>query len=198
MDDELKRLEQDAAKLGELAAEQEEATAAASRAEAELIKQIVELVKPALRALSSRVKVRERTWWPDSVSTATEEDFASWRGFRVSGDGPERDHPGANQGEIEGVDTFIKADGSLCRLRYSGDWTRWQGRAEEWTASEATITPLDLAREVGAEDIVKVLSEAVQRQLSSGGREKATARSRERAAVLGALSTMLERKLEDA
>ncbi|MBP7675762.1 MAG: hypothetical protein KBB14_05520, partial [Thermoanaerobaculia bacterium] len=88
-------------------------------AEEDLLGQLVEAVRPALRALSSRLLASERTFWPDNISTATEKSYHEERGVRLAGSGPERDHPRANRGTIEGFDLVLLGDGTFARLDWS-------------------------------------------------------------------------------
>ena len=159
-------------------------------AEVELLAQLVETVRPALRALSSRLKASEKVWWPDNVSTATEKTFHPERGVLVAGSGPERDHPRANDGGIEGTDLALLEDGTFARLDWSGSWTRWQGRTSEETSTLTRISLLDVVETWDVDEIARVLVDRLEAQLS-GKATKTTAAARDRAEKLRSVSTLL-------
>lgn len=160
-------------------------------AEAQLLGQIVDAIRPALKALSSRLKASERVWWPDNVSTATEQGFHEERGVRLAGTGPERDHPRANDGAIEGTDLVLLEDGTFARLDWSGSWTRWQGRTSEESSTLTRLSLRDVADEWDAETIAGDLAERLQAQLE-GKASKTTQAARDRAKKLRSVSTLLD------
>ena len=177
----------------QVAAQHAEMTSAISderAAEEELLARIVDSVKPALRALSSRLLASERTFWPDSVSTATERSYHEERGVRLHGGGPSRDHPRANDGAIEGLDLVLLEDGTFARLDWTGTWTHWQGRA---SVDESTLTRLSLRDVVDGWD-VDILAAGLHDRLTAqleGRAPKRTASARERAEKLRAVSSLL-------
>lgn len=167
------------------AAIDEEATA-----EAALLARVVELVRPALKALSSRLKASERVWWPTNVETASEKSYHEERGVRLAGSGAERDHPRANDGSIEGTDLVLLEDGTFARLDWSGSWTRWQGRSSD---EESALTRLSLADVVArwdVDDIAGALVEKLEAQVT-GRAPKTTAAAKDRAEKLRAVNALL-------
>lgn len=182
-----------AALAADVSAQHDEMTAAVEEeraAEEVLLGQLVDAVRPALRALSSRLLASERTFWPDSVSTATEKSYHEERGVRLHGEGPSRDHPRANDGAIEGLDLVLLVDGTFARLDWTGTWTRWQGRT---SLEESTLTRLSLRDVVDGWDVDELaaaLHERLTAQLE-GRASKRTASSRERAEKLRAVSSLL-------
>jgi hypothetical protein len=68
----LVKLVADAQRVGQEHQKLTDAISEEHKAEAALLAKVVEAVRPALKALSSRLKVYERTWWPDGVSTDTQ------------------------------------------------------------------------------------------------------------------------------
>jgi len=163
---------------------EEEATA-----EAALLARVVDLVRPALRALSSRLLASERVFWPDSVSTATEKSYHEERGVILAGTGPERDYPRANDGAIEGTDLVLLADGTFARLDWSGSWTRWQGRTSEETSTLTRLSLADVVETWDVDEIAATLSERLEAQLA-GRSGKTTASARERAERLRAVARL--------
>jgi len=149
-------------------------------AEEDLLEKLVDAVRPALKALSSRLKASETTFWPTSAEIATEKTYHPERGVRLDGNGPERDHPRANDGGIGGTDLVLLVDGTFARLDWTGAWTRWQGRTSEETS---TLTRLDLDAVVetwDVDEIAATLSERLEAQLA-GRSGKTTASALERA-----------------
>lgn len=159
-------------------------------AEEELLEKLVETVKPALRALSSRLKASETTFWPTSTETSTEKTYHPERGVRLDGNGPERDHPRANDGGIGGTDLVLLDDGTFARLDWTGTWTRWQGRTSEETSTLTRITLRDVVETWDVDEIAATLSERLEAQLA-GRATKTTAASKDRAEKLRAVAALL-------
>lgn len=159
-------------------------------AEAAFLERVVASVHPALRALSNSLRASERIFWVSSVETATEKTYHPERGVIVAGDGPERDHPTANDGAIVGSSLVLLDDGTFARLDWSGSWTRWQGHASE---TRSTLTHLSLREAVDtwdADEVAAALAERLEGQLS-GKATKTTAASRARAERLRAVTALL-------
>lgn len=177
--------------VAEQHATMETAIAEERAAEGELLEKVVDAVRPALRALSSRILATERTWWPTSVETATDRSFHPERGVRLDGNGPVRDHPRANDGRIGGTDLVLLDDGTFARLDWTGTWTRWQGHTSEETS---TLTRLTLAEVVETWDVDQLaarLHDLLEQHLA-GRAAKTTASARERTAKLRAVSALLK------
>lgn len=177
--------------VAEQHATMEAAFAEERAAEEELLEKVVDAVRPALKALSSRILATERTWWPTSVETATDRSFHPERGVRLDGNGPVRDHPRANDGAVEGEDLVLLEDGTFARLDWSGTWTRWQGRTSEETS---TLTRLTLAEVVETWDVDQLaarLHDLLEQHLA-GRATKTTAAARERAGRLRAVAALMK------
>lgn len=181
-----------AAELAELAEEQDAAFLQETEANAALLEATVEVVKPALRALASRVQSAERTWWPDTSCPATEQEWYDWKALRVSGDGAEELYPQANEGEIGGRDLFLDTNGRFVEVKYKGTWSRWQGASQGWTSTYRFPAATEIAVEYFVTDILAAIDEAIAAQLK-GKREKATAAALARAEKTRALVTLLRR-----
>lgn len=176
-------------------AEYEAAVAAEEEADAALLTALVETVRPALRALSSRPLIASRTWWVDNISTDTETRRAEWRGLYMravsdSPSGPAQDYPRANSGAFVGRDLFLREDGTWVRLTYAGSWSKWQGSSDEWEAEEQVLTALEVAQEYKVADIVESVRAALQAQLD-GAKGSRTKAARERAARVAALAALV-------
>lgn len=159
-------------------------------AEEAFLERVVAAVRPALRALSSKLKASERTYWVSSVETATEKTYHPERGVIVAGDGPERDHPTANEGAIGGASLVLLDDGTFARLDWSGSWTRWQGRASETRSDLTHLSAREVVDDWDADEVAAALAERLEGQLS-GKATKTTAASRARAEKLRAVSALL-------
>ena len=182
-----------AAKVAEQHATMEAAFEEERAAEEVLLGQLVDAVRPALRALSSRLKASEKVFWPDSVSTATEKSYHDERGVILAGTGPERDHPRANDGAIEGRDLVLLDDGDFARLDWSGYWTNWRGRTSKETSTLTRITLRDVVETWDVDEIAAALSERLEAQLS-GRATKTTASARQRTEKLRAVAALLGRR----
>ena len=114
----------------------------------------------ALRAVATRPVIRERMWWPDSVSTDSETTRASWAGICVAGQArATMDHPRANTGDYEGDGLFLAIEDGLISWRclgWGGTWSRWQGASSE---AEATETPRSLEEVARTYDVPKSVAE---------------------------------------
>jgi hypothetical protein len=192
--EQIERIASTAERAGEQAARQEQAFSELESAEAALLDATVEAAKPGLRAVSSRIQIGHRQWWPDgSVCTNDEDQYLDGRGLRVEGGGPSEDNPTANDGAVVGEDLYLLEDGRWLGVTYEGSWTRWQGRSSGWTATTRELTSLEVASEWVAASVIQTISSALESQVS-GKREKATRKALERAEQVRAVTTLLERK----
>jgi hypothetical protein len=186
-------IESIAAKAAQVGSEFQTSVAARAerdKAEAELLEAVVEKVRPALRAISSRIKKSNRTWWPDNVSTASEHSHFEERGLLVHGDAhPECDHPRANRGSYEGGGLWLLTDGTFASVVYEGSWSRWQGEGESWTAELTPLTALEVAEGYDVDGVVAAISTAIDKQ--AGSREKPIKAATERAEKVRAVTSLL-------
>lgn len=183
--------------LSRLVAEQHATLQAAideqRQAEEELLEKLVESVRPALRALSSRLKASERMWWPTSVETATEKTYHPERGVRLDGNGPERDHPRANDGSVGGTDLVLLDDGTFARLDWTGNWTRWQGRTSNEESTLVRLSLREVAEEHDVDEIAARLHELLTQQLA-GKAGKTTQAAKARAEKVRSVSLLLGKR----
>lgn len=187
-----------AAKAAQVAASQEELTSAIAEeraARAAVLVHAIESVRPAWRALSSRIQSRAEWSGLATDRQRASEDYLPERGLYLGYDsaGPSKDAPRDNQGAYEGVDYFLLSDGRIARLEYLGEWSHWQGSSSRW---EASVTYYSLQE--GAEKLVAVgwdaralsaIESALTRHVEGKAPERARA-ARERAARLRALVTL--------
>jgi hypothetical protein len=168
-----------------VAAIDEEATA-----EAALLERVVELVRPALKALSSRLKAGERVWWPTSTETASEKTYHEEHGILVDGTGPERDFPRANDGAISGQDLALLEDGTFAVLDWSGNWARWQGRSSEEHSTLTRLPVADVLVGWDVETIARALVDRLERH-AAGKAPTTTRTAADRAEKLRAVVALL-------
>ena len=173
-------------------AEAHEAAVQASHgAGAALLERVVQLVKPALRPLSTRPVVSSRTFWPDRIQTATEETRASWSGVLLAGStGPGEDFPNANQGTYEGQALYLLPDGTFRWLTFSGTWSRWQGVSSEWETTAADLSMAEVVHRYSLADLLAKLLEVLQQE-ADGKRPERTAAATARAVKLQSIVALL-------
>ncbi len=116
------------------AEERDQAATAERQAAAELLALVVDIVRPSLRAIGSRVETSHCHWTaerrdPDSERTSD-------RYVPLTGDlEPYSRNQTENEGVYHGRDIALREDGAIVRLRYEGSWSRWQGAANRWETS---------------------------------------------------------------
>lgn len=170
----------------------EAAKAAELAAEEKLLESVVEMVRPALRALSTRPRVSYTCrYCDDQAYTSEAVTRAEWAGVWVAGtSGPDRDEPRDNAGAFEGWDLFLRPDGSWVRLGYSGRWSRWQGSTTSWESEEQDLDLANVAKRYDVDEIVEALKQALTK--ASGTRAKVTKAAAERTSKLTAVVQLLK------
>jgi hypothetical protein len=159
------------------------------KAEVGLLKRVVETIRPALKALVDEIVVYERTWWPDSISTDTEERHHDVPGVRVEGGDPEKDYPRAGRGAWQGKALYLLADGSFVVVKYHGSWSNWQGGTSEM---QAEVISRKLEEVVNGWDVDAIIKKIVETLASHvGKRADATKEAHERARKLAAVTALL-------
>lgn len=169
--------------------EAQEAHRQANEAEAELLARVVEMAKPALKALSTRPKVSSTTTW-HNVETHTEKTFAGWAGLRLAGDGADEDFPRDNSGSYEGCDLFLLPDGTWKELVYTGSWSRWQGAGSHWEAEERERSTAQVVAKYDVDDLVTELVAAIDK--AKGTRAGSTKAALARAEKFRGLAVLLK------
>lgn len=184
-----------AASVSVVAAEHQEAQAAREEkraAESELLARVVALVKPALRALSTRPVISSATsWHGGNTHTDTDTERADWAGVRLAGsNGPDEDHSSDTRGSYEGSDLFLLPDGSWRELAYEGHWSRWQGADSSW---EASVRDLDVSEVVAEYDVEKLVAAlVVALDKAKGSRAGSTKSARGRVEKFRSLLVLLK------
>lgn len=178
-----------------------EAAIAAERHQcALLLSAVVDKVRPSLRALSSSIHSRVKTFWVTDALTDAATEVFPWRGVRVWGaEGPQERIPQANEGAYEGETLYLVAPSQsrppctdFALVEWSGHWSRWQGATSAWEGIDTPWTCEQVAERVGisgAQEILNTLEAALQSHL--GSRKKASKRAVDRAERLAALARLL-------
>jgi hypothetical protein len=172
--------------------EAQEARAAQDAAEVLLLETLVERVRPALKALSSRITTSERVYWASKnrPMLGSETTKSEHRGCRVVGDGPSKDYPSENRGAWEDHDLYLLTDGRWLELEYGGHWSQWQGEESKWIAKERIMTTAEVVDEYDSDTIVGAVVTALQKQ-ADGNLPERSARMRDRAEKVRAVTTLL-------
>jgi len=181
--------EQDAAHCAAIEAEQQ-ATAAE-------LQRVLDTVRPALRAVCSRVQVGYAAHHQGDVNydQGASRQYLAERGLYLDTDdpGPGQENPRANGGRYLGTDLFLLGDGRLAWLTYSGSWSRWQGSSSSWDADVEYVPAEMAAVEMAAQNRGPRAIAAIRAALAAqadGTKPKATTAALARAERLTALATL--------
>lgn len=175
------------------------ARTAKTKAEGELLERVIEMAKPALKAVGTRPQIAYHISHHADVNyyggVQTEERYAA-RCVPLSADkfGPEEDCPRANEGRYEGRVFAVRDDGVLVQLTYSGDWSRWQGSSFGYTADvQEYRNALDAIQDGWAkvDEYIERLSKALEGAV--GKRKSRTETDRKRADKVTAVFNLLKK-----
>ena len=194
-------LETDLAKLSDTIApivaalaDSEVAAADELAAQVALVTRILEIARPAVRALGSRPKTSDNYIAGEGDVGSTR---ASWRGLILTCEpketGPTRKkiRRDDNDGAFQGSDVFLRDDGQLVKLTYEGTWSNWQNARCGWTAEEKTITVEEFCRRGSAAGPDRLVTHLQSLADAAGDRAKATKTTRDRAAKYRAILALL-------
>lgn len=167
-------------------------------ARAALLRERLEEVRPAARALASPVGIA----LAGSPGENTVIRPAGWRGLYLAGSGPQAvgraavQTPGAPRGTVHergryaGTRLLLRDDGRLVELSYDGPWSSVPGEVSSWTAAAREVEPEEVAGRYKLEEILESLGIALHEQAKS--RRAATAADlRAKAARLRALAQLV-------
>lgn len=159
-------------------------------AEAALLEAAIDAVRPALRALSSRLQSRYYcTSGANGCNPVERADHFTDRGLVLVDDyGSQKDRTG-NRGDYRGTRLVVLSDGQLARLERGGSWSHWQGEDNEFDVTLTLVTPLQAVKQYALADILASLRDALQRQLD-GAAPKRTAAAQARAEKLTAIAAL--------
>lgn len=171
MDTEIKQIETLAKIVTEQAETLAKAAAENEAAETALMEHVVGKLRPALRALSSRIQTEENVESEDPDGPTREDRYYHLRGIYIPlsrpngrerwlSSGPVEQREGRNGGVDDtagpyvGTDLFLMEDGSWLELAYRGRWSRWQGAVSWWTATPRRMTLTDVVAEYNVPDVL--------------------------------------------
>jgi hypothetical protein len=155
-------------------------------ARAQVLASVIEVLRPALRAICSRVDVA------GVRSTAgTTRDAAGWRGVRLVGTGIVQD-PGDSikRGEYKGHDLFLDEAGHLAELSYAGRWSSVHGEVSHWRSEVKVHTARQVVEDYDLGAILDRLVAVLEEQLQ-GDKAGNTRAIQARAARVTAVATMI-------
>jgi hypothetical protein len=171
--------------------EYQTALATQNQAEAALLGRIIETVKPALRALGSRIlKLDRSTSGRNGCNPVEEKDYFDERGVcLVDAFNRQKDTTG-NEGSFGGSRLYLLTDGRLAEVDRTGTWSQWQGA---WSGYEATLTIVDAAtaqRHYELTDMIEGLNTKLAEQLK-GAKPVRTKAAKARAEKLAAVASLM-------
>ena len=140
------------------------------RARTNILKEVIRVIRPGLRAICSRVAISSTM---SGAGTTT--DPAPWRGLKLFGTGVLRLRQGEPSGTFSGHDLFLSDDGQLHELAYRGTWSKEKGAVSKWEAKITTLTNLGVAEEYDLDPILSSVEAALRAQLQGGKAENADA-----------------------
>lgn len=183
----------DLTKKTELVAADDAANQTARRdldaARADLLASVVTVVRPALRALSSRVA---RTWTKTREGEASEP--APWRGIRLLGEGP-LTVGNASRGAVRGRSLYLSSEGALVSCSYVGRWSKVEGEVSFWRLESSPVSALGAVEDGwDAELAMRALADALDHQLE-GAKPERTRAMRERAERINAVAVLARASL---
>jgi hypothetical protein len=173
--------------------EQAAAHAAELAVEAALLCAVVERVKPALRALSSRIVIEAHgdTVAPsDSNYQRAEKHYHERRGLRVV-DTVDLVQRGTGTKTYRGLEVYLLDDGTFLGCQRERVETIWQGaRDHEETSHWQDLTAIDVVGRFELARIVERIHQALEAH-TKGSARRTTERMRESARKLSALIELL-------
>lgn len=204
MDENINKAVETIAKIASSVADRHEALAVAiareKTAKIQLVERVIEIAKPALRALSSRILKSCVTRWHDNAYTDDTKTYYEVRGLCLydTDGGPteacHRAHPRADSGGYEGWTLYLLSDGRLAEASYDGHWSKWQGATSELEVKlhiYESVTDCFVDGHDYIDNIVPPLAEALTQQ-AQGKMSERTKAAEERTAKLDAVVKLLK------
>jgi hypothetical protein len=169
------------------------AAAAETAAEAAILQRAIEIARPALRALCSRLRAEHYTssgqnglhpterssWHEGSYLCLTDAKFA-----------PATESSDGNVGRYVGCDYGVSRDGSYVCVTYSGRWSRWQGAGDTLVTTVESVTAEEMADASDVSEVLTRLADALRRS-AEGGAPARAAKALARAAKLTAIAALV-------
>jgi hypothetical protein len=164
-------------------------------AQISLVTRILEIARPAARALGTRPSICDQ--FVVSGGGDSKEARAPWRGIVLScksrqiGPSRKKTSVDANDGDYEGEDVFLREDGKLVELSYKGSWSNWQGAHCAWHSVERVISVEEFCRDWDCAAPALLVDHLQTLANEAGDRDKATTKSQERASKYRAILALL-------
>ncbi len=167
------------------------------------VAQLVEVVRPALPALSGRIVTGLRKVYGPTEEKAREDRTFAERngsplvGFHVAGQNTAAvDFPDADSGNFVGRGLWLLTepqDGErmFLELTFSGRWSSVGREDQDWTSSQRALTLAEAARGWSPKEILASIHGALLRQRPEVLKSATSSRLRE-AEVLNAVTTVLQ------
>lgn len=168
-----------------------EAIAAERDASAKTLERVIQVVKPAIRAISSRIKCRDdSTSGRNGCNHVEEIEYHTQMGFKLAGGVSQDKDETGNRGSYGGIALYLLTTGELAHVEFDGTWSNWQG---EWDRLSSTLEIIDATEAMNRYDIDDCLQELVKalKEQVSGKATAASKAARERATKLSALAALI-------
>lgn len=180
-----------AQQAAQIQADLDSAVDAEQEAETEVLRRVLDLIRPAFRAMQERVvetygdtsgrngchPVTETTHYQDRYVVLIDNYFTR------------KDETG-NEGDYRGSLLCLAKDGSLCQIKRKGSWSCWQGAWSRYSTTLVQISERDAMRKYDLNAILDTVRDKLTAVVTGEG-PKVTKRSLERAAKLRALADLL-------
>ena len=168
-----------------------EARTAEASAEAALLGRIITTVKPALRALASRIKKYDfSTSGRNGCNPVSRCEYFAERGVMLVDDFEREKDATGDEGTYGGSRLYLLDDCTLAYVSRKGAWSCWQGAADTYTAELTIITVASAVEMYELTGIVEALNTKLEEQ-AKGSKGKRTKAATERAAKLAALASLV-------
>lgn len=153
-------------------------------ASTELLAAVVEAIRPALRAMSSRIVVK-RTMTKEGKT----EDFLGEPGVYLASLGPKPGPgPTPTAGSWQGTDVFLCREGSFAMLSYDGDYDR--DGVSKWEAAVVELVARDVVDMFPLPVVLDAITRAMAEQAGPGTARR-TQKIQEQAERLRALTKLV-------
>lgn len=162
-------VEEKAKKANDLVYKTQSAMVDAIAADAELLDELIELIRPSLRPIAGPIRIGYDEWWDDGTCPQERYIHSQDRGIRVAGtrstSGPGLCYDGQCGGHYEGRDLYISTSGALIEIAYTGTFSTEQGGVSGWRCKEEEIPAVDAVERYGLNALVSAVSSALSRYI---------------------------------
>lgn len=158
---------------------------------ASLLEKALNLVRPAIRALSSRIKMSSYT---SSVNGGGYVERSTWypdlKGIHVAGEYEEVPDETGNSGHYKGTKLWLST-ADWVETECAGTWSKWQGAPNEWKADLNSRSTIEVVRNWDVPAILRELADSLQRDVK-GNRVKSAEAAMARAKKAEAIVQLLK------